>query len=190
MAKQFISCCWRPSHGKSIKQSPAKQSKKQKGKWIKNCKKEQQTGDSCERRNMKNDADFNDACCQRAAVTPRLAPPRQLGGRMKTAKKPRKLVCSFGQICLLLLYFGGSRRKSKKFNLKLLLHFACCLLHGSNMCLLFCLCRCCCCSCGPKNMLIILKGTSRNGLARRMIICCQQHVQSSCTPLASGSLKV
>lgn len=187
MAKQFISCCWRPSHGKSIKQSPAKQSKKQKGKWIKNCKKEQQTGDSCERRNMKNDADFNDACCQRAAVTPRLAPPAT-GGQDENRQETEKTCLLFRADLFAFALLRRQQKEKQKIQFKIIA--ALCLLHGSNMCLLFCLCRCCCCSCGPKNMLIILKGTRRNGLARRMIICCQQHVQSSCTPLASGSLKV
>jgi len=43
MAKQFISGCWRPSHGKSIKQSPAEQQKKKKENELKITQKSSKT---------------------------------------------------------------------------------------------------------------------------------------------------
>jgi len=138
---------------------------------------------------MKNDADFGDACCQRAAATSRLT-PRQLEGRMEK-KAPRKLVCSFGQICLLLLYFGGSGSRKKKIQFK----NYCCTLLVARWLLVVCCCwllvaRCTAATCdssGPQKHVDYFKRLKEKWL------CEEQHnlLPATCPKFfANGSLKV
>jgi len=76
---------------------------------------------------MKNDADFGDACCQRAAATSRLA-PRQLEGRMekKAPRNQENLSALSGRFVCFCFTLAAVAVGRKKFNLKIIA--ALCLL--------------------------------------------------------------
>lgn len=71
---------------------------------------------------MKNDADFGDACCQRAAAAtaspPRLAPQASYSWQEKGGKNLKKLVCSLGRFvcfCFTLAAHGQEKIQFKNY---------------------------------------------------------------------------
>lgn len=74
---------------------------------------------------MKNDADFNDACCQRAAVTPRLA-PRQLGGQDENRQETEKTCLLFRADLFAFALLRRQQKEKQKIQFKIIA--ALCLL--------------------------------------------------------------